>query len=71
MSSGNVRMRVTAWSMSWNARMRSVPDTSSMVTMPEPSRAVEVISSIPETPRIASSIGSTIPCSTSAGAAPG
>ncbi len=70
-SSGKVRMRATAWSMSWNAFMRSVPVTSSIATEPKPSRAIEVISLIPATPRIADSTGRRMPCSTSAGAAPG
>ena len=39
MSSGKVRIRLTAWSMSWKAFMRSVPATSSIATVPRPSRA--------------------------------
>ena len=69
-STGNVSMASTRPLMSSMTLRASAPSSSSTMTMPIPSEAVEVISPIPSRPWIASSMRMETATSTSSGAAP-
>ena len=69
-SSGNVVMASTLLLTSSTTLRASAPMSSSMMTEPEPSEAVDLICLMPSMPCIASSIRTFTASSTSSGAAP-
>ena len=70
-STGKVVIRSTSAFTSSSTALASAPSSSCNTTVPKPSAAVEVISSIPSTDCTCSSILSRIDSSTSSGVAPG
>ena len=70
-SSGKVSTASTRVLTSSSTRRGSSPARTSIMTLPIPSEALEVISSIPSMALISSSMGMQMPSSTSWGAAPG